>query len=118
MNNGFSEIGAFNDDGLDARHFFCDDFHLWTWVDSSKDIVKFEFAYNAWAVKYAQGEFSRGTENYINAMFIIMDERFNVDAELRSRLLAIRDDYNRIFSVPIEAMGSLDELDLPASQAG
>jgi hypothetical protein len=101
MHNEFSEIGAFLDEGNEARHFYFEDYHLWTWVDANKSIVKFEFAYNNWRVKYSQGEFTRGSENYIGPMFLIVDERFGADLGIRAKLLAIRDAYNESLSPPM-----------------
>jgi hypothetical protein len=101
MNNGFSEIGAFQENGNEVKHYYFEDYHLWVWTDPSKDVVKFEFTYKNWRVKYSGGQFSPGSENYIMPVFFIIEQEFGADPICKSKLLDIRDSYSLSLNLPI-----------------
>jgi hypothetical protein len=100
MDDGFFLFSEYRDEGNEARHFICGDYHLWIWSDDACAIVRFEFHYKDRRVKYFGGEFLRGSENYVMPMFFILDQLFTCDADLQARLLGIRDDYASGMQVP------------------
>ena len=93
MDDAFYLFNEYLDNGSTARHFICGEYHLWIWTDDTGAVTRFEFHYKERRVKYAGGEFSRGSENYIMPMFFILDQLFNWDADIKAGLLSIRDDY-------------------------
>ena len=93
MDDQFYLFSEYQDDGYEARHFICGDYHLWIWSDDDGTVVKFEFHYKDRIVKYADGAFSRVSENYILPVFFLVEQLFTCDNGLQSSLLALRDEY-------------------------
>ena len=111
MTDYFSEIGSFRENGIEVKHYYLNDYHLWIWADEKKSISRFEFSYQNWRVKYSDRVFSRGSENYVMPMFFILEQGFGADPEIRAGLLHIRDSYPGGLRLPEEgprpSMGSL-----------
>jgi len=93
MDEGFYLFSEYRDEGNQARHYICGDYHLWVWRDAADAIVKFEFQYKDKRVKFSGGEFSRGSENYVMPMFFILDQLFSCDEDILAGLMGIRDGY-------------------------
>jgi hypothetical protein len=104
MEQEFSEFGAYQEKGAEVRHYICEDYHLWVWLDGRLEICRFELHYNEWRVKYCDGAFLRGSEEFIMPVFFLIDLKFNCDALIRSKLLRIRDllDASDAPSAPLE----------------
>ncbi len=93
MDDGFFLFSEYRDEGHDARHFICGDYHLWVWRDDGGPIIRFEFQYQDKRIKYSDGRFSHGSENYIMPMFFLLDNLFCCDPDILAGLLGIRDEY-------------------------
>ncbi len=93
MDDGFYLFSEYRDEGSEAKHYICGDYHLWVWADGVGAVRKFEFQYQDKRIRYADGEFSHGSENYIMPMFFIIDQLFGCDANVEAKLLGIRDQY-------------------------
>jgi len=93
MDDGFYLFSEYRDEGNQARHYICGDYHLWVWTDVADAIAKFEFQYKDKRVKFCDGEFNRGSENLVMPMFFILDQLFECDEGILARLMGIRDDY-------------------------
>jgi hypothetical protein len=93
MDEGFYLFSEFRDGDSQAKHFICYNYNLWIWSDGAGGIVKFEFQYQNWRVKYSSGGFSHGSENYIMPMFFLLDQLFTCDPDLLAKLLGIKESY-------------------------
>ena len=89
MDDGFFLFSEYRDEGSEAKHYICGDYHLWVWADGVGAVRKFEFQYQDKRIRYADGEFSHGSENYIMPMFFIIDHLFGCDANVEAKLLGI-----------------------------
>jgi hypothetical protein len=93
MDDCFFLFSEYRDEGYEARHYICGDYHLWTWSADDGEIDRFEFHFKDRAIKYSGGGFSRGSENYVMPMFFILEQLFACDADIQAKLLGIRDGY-------------------------
>jgi hypothetical protein len=96
MDEGFYLFSEYRDEGNEARHFICGDYHLWIWTDDAGRLARFDFHYKDRCIKYVAGDFSHGTENYLMPMFFILEQLFTCDEDIRAKLLGIRDEYSHI----------------------
>jgi hypothetical protein len=103
MDHEFLEFGAYRENGAEVKHYICDDYNLWVWVQGGDVIGRFELHYNAWRVKYCDGAFLPGSEEFIMPAFFLIDLKFNCDAAIRSRLLEIRDSLGAPDASPAHA---------------
>ncbi len=92
MDEGFYLFSEYLDEGKQAKHYMCGDYHLWVWSNDGGDLLRFEFRHKDKRIVYSGGEFSRGAENYVGPMFFILDQLFNCDGEMQAKLLRLRDD--------------------------
>jgi hypothetical protein len=91
MEHEFLEFGAYQENGADVKHYICDEYHLWVWLNGDREICRFELHYNDWRVKYGDGAFVPGFEEFIMPAFFLIDLKFNCDSSIRSQLLRIKD---------------------------
>jgi hypothetical protein len=90
MDEGFFELGSYDENGVEVKHYVYEEYHLWVWVKDLTQVTRFDFQYKDRCVAYSDGAFTRGSFNHIMPMFFIIELKFNCDEALRQQLLAIK----------------------------